>query len=139
MKFIQKLSAGLLLSLGSLFLLVAITNPLIYNPQATQKEREQQLSGIIGCYILGAIATASGGFIVWNLHQKHQKQLKQSLDATFYRLLKAESGQITVLQLAMEAQISGDEAKKYLDGKAKEFHASFEPREQGNITYLFDI
>ncbi len=139
MKFIQKLSAGLLLSLGSLFLLVGITNTLTYNPQGTQREQERKLSGIIGCYGIGAIISAGGGFIVWNLRQKHQKQLKESLDSTFYRLLKADSGQITILQLAMEAQISGDQAKKYLDQRAKEFNASFEPREEGNINYLFDI
>ena len=139
MKFIQKLSAGLLLSLGALFILVGFTNAVTYDPQLTKEERQRELSGIIGCYGIGAIAASGGGWIVWNLRQKHQKQLKQNLDSVFYQLVKAESGRITVLQLAMEAQISGEEARKYLDGKAKEFNASFEAREQGNISYLFDV
>ncbi|CDN11782.1 hypothetical protein RintRC_6083 [Richelia intracellularis] len=39
----------------------------------------------------------------------------------------------------MEAQISGEEGRKYLDAKAKELNGSFEAREQGNICYLFDV
>ena len=139
MKFIQKLSAGLLLSFGALFILVGFTNTVTYDRQITQEARQRKLSGIIGCYGIELIAASGGGWIVWNLRQKHQKELKQNLDSVFYQLVKVESGRITVLQLAMEAQISGEEARKYLDGKAKEFNASFEAREQGNISYLFDV
>jgi len=54
-------------------------------------------------------------------------------------MLKADNGRITVLQLAMEAQLSGEQAKQYLDQKAKEFNATFEPSDKGNISYLFHL
>ena len=75
MKFIQKLSAGLLLSLGALFILVGFTNTVTYDPQLTQEERQRELSGIIAYYGIGAISASGGGWIVWNLRKNDQKQL----------------------------------------------------------------
>lgn len=75
----------------------------------------------------------------WGLRRRNQKQLNDRLDAIFYQMLRANSGKITVLQLAMEAKLTGKQAKQYLDQKSQEFNASFEPSEQGDISYLFHI
>jgi large subunit ribosomal protein L7/L12 len=39
----------------------------------------------------------------------------------------------------MEAQLSGEQARDYLDERAKEFNATFEPLDDGGIVYQFHL
>ncbi|MFB2773480.1 hypothetical protein ACE1AT_30050 [Pelatocladus sp. BLCC-F211] len=73
------------------------------------------------------------------MRKQHQKLLSDRLQSIFYRLLEEKSGTISVLSFAKEAQISGDEAKHYLDAKAKEFNATFDVNPQGGVYYHFHI
>lgn len=67
------------------------------------------------------------------------KQTKDEIQATFYRLLRANNGNITVMRLAMDAGLSGKEAQAYLDEKAKEFNANYEVSDKGDIVYRFPL
>ncbi|MBD2603123.1 hypothetical protein H6G81_00955 [Scytonema hofmannii FACHB-248] len=110
-------------------------------PDKDQNTLEQQdaTDTFVGGIALGVPLVAGGGYMLWGLRRRNEKLLRDRLDSTFYQMLKADNGRITVLQLAMEAQLSGQEAKQYLDQKAKEFNATFETSEQGNISYLFHL
>lgn len=140
MKFLTKLTAGFLLMSGFLCLMVS-ASALSQLPDKDQNTLEQQdaTDTFVGGIALGVPLVAGGGYMLWGLRRRNEKLLRDRLDSTFYQMLKADNGRITVLQLAMEAQLSGEQAKQYLDQKAKEFNATFETSDQGNISYLFHL
>ncbi|WP_041780199.1 hypothetical protein [Allocoleopsis franciscana] len=57
----------------------------------------------------------------------------------FYEFLKQSKGQITLLQFAMEAKLTGTEARQFLEEQAREFNANFEVNDQGEIFYFFNM
>ncbi|MBW4558971.1 MAG: hypothetical protein KME59_24235 [Trichormus sp. ATA11-4-KO1] len=134
-----KVCAGFMLSLGFLFLMVSLSTLSDLNAENNTPEQKSAQSVFWGGIALGMPLTAGGGYMFWGLRRRYQKQLSDRLDAIFYQLLRANNGKITVLQLAMEAKLTGKQAKQYLDQKSREFNASFEPSEQGDISYLFHI
>ena len=66
------------------------------------------------------------------------KTVSDSFNSTFFRLLSEGNGQITLLQFAKETQLSIEEARQLLDEKAKEFNATFDTDEKGDISYYFN-
>lgn len=140
MKFLTKVTAGFLLMSGFICLMVS-ASALSQLPDKDQNTLEQQdaTDTFIGGIALGVPFVAGGGYMLWGLRRRNEKLLRDRLDSTFYQMLKADNGRITVLQLAMEAQLSGEQAKQYLDQKAKEFNATFEVSDKGNISYLFHL
>jgi len=140
MKFLTKLTAGFLLMSGFICLMVS-ASALSELPDKDQNTLEQQdaTDTFVGGIALGVPLVAGGGYMLWGLRRRNEKLLRDRLDSTFYQMLKADNGRITVLQLAMEAQLSGEQAKQYLDQKAKEFNATFEASDQGSISYLFHL
>jgi hypothetical protein len=141
MKLLQKLSAGFLLSFGFIFLLVSVS--AVFDKNSDEKDKN---SAFFGGLALGVPFIAGGGAILWGLHRDSRKKLlaqtqeeEERLRTIFFNMLDREKGKVTVLRLAMEAKISGDAARHYLDLKAKEFDTTFEVGEQGEITYQFNI
>jgi large subunit ribosomal protein L7/L12 len=134
MKLIKKLSAGFLVTLGSICLLAAA-----YAPFNHDISPEEQRSEAIACLLFGLPLTGVGGWMAWRLHQQGKNKRRDRLQSIFYELLKQSKGQITVLQLAMEAKLSGTEARQFLNEQAREFNANFEVNDQGEIFYFFNI
>lgn len=134
MKLIKKLSAGFLLTVGSVCLIAAASTPFDY-----QISPEEQRSEAIACLLLGLPLTGAGGWIAWRLHQQGKKEKRDHLQSIFYGLLKKGKGQITVLQFAMEAKLTGTEARQFLDEQARDFNGNFEVNDQGEVFYTFSI
>jgi large subunit ribosomal protein L7/L12 len=134
MKLIKKLSSGLLLTLGSICLLAAA-----YAPFNHDISPEEQRSDAIACLLFGLPLTGAGGWMAWRLHQQGKNKRRERLQSIFYELLKQSKGQITALQFAMEAKLTGTEAKQFLDGQAREFNANFDVNAEGEIFYFFNI
>lgn len=67
------------------------------------------------------------------------KSEQKRIEFVFLELIENNSGKITVLQLARNAQIPTQSAKEYLDEKAKELSADFEVNEDGNVSYRFSL
>lgn len=139
MKFIKKVSAGVLLSFGSIFLMISAVEILTYNQKPTPQEQQKAADTIIGGLVFGLPAIAYGGWLVWSMRKQHQKLLSDRLQSTFYRLVEENSGTISVLSFAKQAEISGEEARQYLDAKAKEFNATFDINPQGGVYYHFHV
>ncbi len=133
MKLIKKLSAGFLLTLGGICLVSAA-----YAPFNHEISPEEQRSGMISCLLFGLPLTGAGGWMAWRLYEQGQQEKRDRLRSIFYGLLKQSKGQITLLQFAMEAKLSGTEARQFLDEQAREFDANFEVNEQGEIFYFFN-
>lgn len=64
---------------------------------------------------------------------------EKKIRKVFFNLIQKNQGSITVMDLAIAANISGTDAKKYLNQFAVEFDATFDNTEQGHIVYLFPI
>lgn len=135
MKALRKGCAGFFLVIG-LAILVLGTIDLV-NPNTPDKDQEGALAAIV---IFGVPAILIGAWIVWGLHQQHQHNLKQlslKTEQIFLRLLQEQSGSITVMAFALAAQLPLAEAKQYLDHKARQLNADFEPSNEGGIVYRF--
>ena len=134
MKLFKKVMAGFLLAFGIPFSILALSE--IVNPQNPPQDREEAFAALI---ILTLPTTAVGGWLTWSLYKQSQKEISDRLQSTFYRLVKENNGEVTTLRFAMEAQVSGKEARQYLNEKAKEFYANFEALDGGDIAYHFDL
>ncbi|MBF1988015.1 hypothetical protein [Fischerella thermalis] len=139
MKFIKKVSAGVLLSFGFIFLMISAVEILTYNQKPTPQEQQKAADTIIGGLVFGLPAIAYGGWLVWSMRKQHQKLLSDRLQSTFYHMVEENSGTISLLSFAKQAEISGEEARQYLDAKAKEFNATFDINSQGGVYYHFHV
>ena len=70
---------------------------------------------------------------LWKRHREGQ----QHLYTCFYECLNIYHGRISVLDFAMNAQITGPRARSFLDARAKDFFADFEPTAYGDVLYTF--
>lgn len=139
MRRIKKVAAGILLGIGLPIILAFGVDFL--NKNSPNKE-----GAIAALIFFGLPPTAAGGWLVWSLHKENQqaklaqeKAVNDHLQAVFYQLIEAGNGQITVMRFAKETQLSGEEAKTYLDQKATEFDASFDVTPEGGISYHFNL
>ncbi|MEO0456289.1 MAG: hypothetical protein AAF152_06845 [Cyanobacteria bacterium P01_A01_bin.114] len=87
--------------------------------------------------LIGSVTV--GSYLFWQRWRRQRQLHRAFLHSQFYQLIKKQQGQISVLDFAMQTQISGDEAKDYLNAQAKAFYASFEPTLQGDIVYVFNL
>ncbi|AFZ20672.1 hypothetical protein [Allocoleopsis franciscana] len=78
MKLIKKLSAGFLLTLGSMCLIAAA-----YAPFNHEISPEEQRSDAIACLLLGLPVTSAGGWMAWWLHQQGKKEKRDRLQSIF--------------------------------------------------------
>lgn len=133
MKLIKKAAAGLLLTLGIFILICSARTRFSHNNTFP----DTRVDKAIDYLLLGVPITAAGGWLAWTLHQQDRKQVQQRLQSLFYQLLNQNEGKITLMQFALEAQLTAGVAKQYLDEKAKEFGATFNVSEDGQIYYCF--
>ncbi|BAY73621.1 hypothetical protein NIES25_00290 [Nostoc linckia NIES-25] len=113
----------------------------IINPKTTPKDKQGAVAALV---ILTLPSTMIGSWLSWSLIQESKKEKSLLLEAeqkrlqsVFLELVESNSGTITILQMAKNADLSTQKAKEYLDDKAKELNASFEVSENGNILYRF--
>ena len=139
MKLLKKLLALCFLLFGIPFSAGMIWE--IMNPKTAPQDKDNAVAALI---ILTIPSTVMGGWLSWSLVQQNQKEqalliesLLHRIELVFLKLIENNSGKITVLQLARNAQIPTQSAKEYLDEKAKELSADFEVNEDGNVSYRF--
>lgn len=85
-------------------------------------------------FLLALIVLAIA-FNIWQLYQ--WQQWCQRVNPIFHQLIRENQGKITPIDLALRGNFSGSAAKRYLDGKASEFGASFINSEEGGEVYYF--
>lgn len=80
------------------------------------------------------------GLIGWRFWRRRQRTIKAKqtfLQQTFYQLLQANRGRITVFDFAVHTNLTGPEAREFLNARAREFYANFEPNDHGDVLYVF--
>ncbi|MDF5706677.1 MAG: hypothetical protein PUP90_03080 [Nostoc sp. S4] len=139
MKSIKKFLALFFLLFGIPFSVVMLLD--ILNPKTTSKDKQDAVAALT---IFTIPSTLIGGWLSWSLVQQNKKEKillieseQRRLQVVFLELVESNSGTVTVLQMAKNAEISTQKAQQYLDGKAKELNAEFEVSENGNILYRF--
>ena len=141
MKLMKKFLAGCFLLFGIPFSTVMIWE--IINPKTAEIDKQNAVAALT---ILTIPSTIMGGWLSWSLVQQKKREQtllieseQKRIEFVFLELIENNSGKITVLQLARNAQISTQSAKEYLDEKAKELSADFEVNENGNVSYSFSL
>ena len=138
MRHLQKSLAGVCLLIGIPVILLTMMD--LTNPNTSPQDRSEASAAL---FILGFPPTALGGWLVWNLRQSRQQaaqQLIKQREQRFLALLQQQQqGQLTVLQFAVAAAISIEEAKAFLDEKAKALDAHFEVSDTGAVVYRFPV
>ncbi|MGF1569353.1 MAG: hypothetical protein ACFCVD_15010 [Nodosilinea sp.] len=75
------------------------------------------------------------GLWLWHRQQAQEK----ALHLLFYNHLTTHQGRISVLEFAIAAELTGAEARAFLDARAQEFFADFEPTDTGDVLYTFPL
>ncbi|WP_353929535.1 hypothetical protein WJM97_14600 [Okeanomitos corallinicola TIOX110] len=76
--------------------------------------------------------------MVINLWQQYRwEKWCEGVNPLFYQLIRENQGKITPVDLAIKGNFSGKEAKRYLEGKAKEFGASVLDADNESPSYYF--
>ena len=127
--------AAFFLSLGLTFLAIPAAQVLL--PTAAP-ERSINRFGMVSLTI-GTPMVASSVWGIVNSVFAAQKARKDRLRRTFHNLLEQNQGRISLLTFNRETNISGQEAKDFLNERAQEFNGTFELGENGGINYLFEI
>lgn len=75
----------------------------------------------------------AGALWLW----RRQRARDRALHQVFYAQVAAHRGRISVLDFAIAAQITGSEARRFLDQRAQDFWGDFEPTAAGDVLYTF--
>lgn len=89
--------------------------------------------------ILSLVILGVWGWRLWQQRAAKWRSRQQFLRDTFYYLLQLHQGRLTVFEFAMHTNLSGTEAREYLNDRAKEFEANFETSDRGDILYVFPV
>lgn len=73
------------------------------------------------------------GLWIWHRQQVYER----SLYVLFYDLIETNQGRISALDFAKASKLPGHQARSFLDARAKEFYAAFEPTDFGDVVYTF--
>lgn len=141
LKVLKIAFAGCLVSTGALFLAVTLAMP--FDPE--QRDSPDFAYGMAVGTVLGVLPLGWGGWIFWGLHRDRQRHRPARVDpqaqlrTTLFELLRQTEGEVTLVQFAMTANVSGQEAKVFLDQAAVDFDATFRVGEAGEIYYQFPV
>ncbi|MGB3534635.1 MAG: hypothetical protein WBA13_14115 [Microcoleaceae cyanobacterium] len=74
---------------------------------------------------------------LWIADQNQKQRQQKNLEKAFYRLIEAQDGRISLIQLAATAQVDAVTAQQYLDQQVKIFSAYPEVDDDANTYYRF--
>ncbi len=123
---------------GVLFLIIPVLQLLLpttlsSEPQQRTLNRWGWVAGSAGVIVLAGAGSWGLDLLLKNTVGK-QKRLKD----VFFQLIDQRDGQISVLEFARLANVTGPEARKFLDQQAAAFNGTFEPGENGGVLYQFE-
>jgi len=137
MNAIKKMLIGFFLIIG--LPITSLTIIQLLDSNTTPEDREGALAAL---FILGLPPTGIATYLIFDLkHSQKDKVNKNQInkEQVFLKILAENAGEITVLKFAVEAQLSFEQAKEYLDSQAKELNADFSVNDEGGIAYKFYI
>jgi hypothetical protein len=134
MKLLTKTFAVLSLAIGAL-----LTVPTTAEAVGLKAPPSSRSDSAVALLALGLAPMALGGWLLWDGKRRDQAFKAGHLDDIFYTLLLQNGGTISPLAFSMQSELSGAEAKAFLDERAKQFNANYEATAQGDVVYVFDV
>lgn len=138
MRTLQKALAGACLVFGLSFALLG-TAEFVFSDDDLEDRIEDSAPWVL----LGLVPTALGTWLAGRLRSSTQEPPLQTLtlqqEQVFVQLLQSHGGDLSIVQFAAAAQIPVEQAKAFLDQKAKVLNASFDVKETGAIVYRFPL
>lgn len=137
MRTLQKALAGACLVFGLSLSLLA-TVELVTSDDDWEDRAEAGATLVI----FGLTPIALGAWLAWHLRStqgRTTQMLNLQQEQIFVQLLQSHEGDLSVVQFAAAAQIPIEQAKAFLDQKAKVLNASFDVKESGAIIYRFPL
>ena len=89
---------------------------------------------VIELVLVAGLGVFLGIFII-NL--SNDRSAQKILDDAFYRLIAAQNGRVSLIQLAAAAKVDATVAQRYLDRQVQIFSAIPEVDDQGDTFYRF--
>ena len=133
MKFITKITAGVLLGIG---IPIALGMAVELGKPTPTSDKE---GAAVALCLFGLAPSALGSWLILSGRRRSQQEEHDRLQTTFFNLLKQGNGRITALSFAMATGLTGTLAKTYLDERASEFGANFDVDDDGNMFYRFNL
>lgn len=136
----KKLLIPSLLTVGLVSLLIGVS------PVFDKNKNPDNAKIIFGGMAIGFICLGLSGYFIWNNQQKQksEKEKISYLRKAFLELIEATDGRITILEFVShitrlgETEISGDEARLFLEQMAREFDGGYNFTDFGNTIYFFE-
>mgnify|MGYP006433947267 CR=1 FL=1 len=143
--------------LASIFLLIGvpiliiciigiINSSLVSESFDNSSPNEDRIMWVIISFIIPIPMIIAGNSLAGNVvkqnkreKQEEKEKERQRLRKIFFDLVQQQGGVVTLFQFSIAAQSSGKLAQKYLDEFAKEYNATYQVDEEGNIFYKFNI
>jgi hypothetical protein len=132
----KKLFIGISLTIGFAFL--AVTASVLFQKNPSEQDKSAALGGLI----LGVPATATGGWLIWDLRRQKKRSsqdISLELESIFLQQLQANQGNITAISFAIATKLPIEDAKKYLDLKSTQLSSTFNINEEGGTSYHFHL
>jgi hypothetical protein len=130
---LKTIAAGVSFGVGLFFGLIGLLAAV--QPDANQEER----FGAIGVGVLGGVPPiVLGSWLLSQNRSQAQERERDRLRKIFFKQLHNGQGHINVLRFSMESNLSGADAKAFLDERAREFNAAYNVDQEGKISYFFD-
>lgn len=137
MQTLQKALAGVCLVFGLSISLLATTELV-----SSDEDWEDRVEAGAALVIFGLAPIALSTWLAWNLRSTEKRpsqMLTLQQEQVFVQLLQSHGGDLSIVQFAAAAQIPIEQAKAFLDQKAKVLNASFDVKESGAIIYRFPL
>lgn len=134
LKWSLRLVGGGLLVIALPFFIITLASLLEPNP--SRDDRGAAWGGLL----LGgppAVAGIALVLLAQRLGPQGKKSSGDTLRQQFFDVLEAQDHRITVLQWSRVTGLSGQAAQAFLDERAKEFDATFDVGEAGQVVYVF--
>lgn len=134
MKLVKWISGGLLATVGLCFSLLFFILALVEPP-----EDPSERTGLIAAgFLFGVPPGLLGGALLWSAHHQTQREYQDKLWTAFYELIQRQDGHVSVLSYAMQAKVTGEVARQFLDARSQEFNGHFRVSAEGDISYWFN-
>jgi hypothetical protein len=137
MRTLQKALAGACLVLG--LSITALATVELVDSDEDWEDRAEAGAALV---IFGLAPIALGAWLAWHLRSSEERpsqMLTLQQEQVFVQLLQSNGGDLSIVQFAAAAQIPVEQAKAFLDQKAKVLNASFDVKETGAIVYRFPL
>ena len=125
---VGKVLGGLLLVSGGTVSLGILVGIVMIHPGSIL------LTFLLTLLVFFGLAPASlGGVMLYTSFKAEQHAIRDR----FFQLLQVNQGRLSLLDFAAATRLEPAIARRYLDGWAKEFFATFEVSDDGDIDYIF--